>query len=142
MAYVNKEVMQKAKEAVKKLCKEYNMKVSLAGLHTSTLRATIQAGEIDLISNAHDCAMQSPRYDNDTWMNFIIKNGHLDINRYYIHQNYSGRALEFIEKLHDILKADHWDESDAMTDYFSCAFYINMQVGKWNKPYQLLPLKK
>ena len=28
------------------------------------------------------------------------------------------------------------DNSDAMIDYFDTAFYTNISIGKWNKPYE------
>jgi hypothetical protein len=30
---------------------------------------------------------------------------------------------------------DWFDESDSMTDYFHTAFYTDINVGRWNKPY-------
>jgi len=32
---------------------------------------------------------------------------------------------------------DWFDESDSQTDYFHIAYYLNVNVGKWNKPYIL-----
>ena len=31
----------------------------------------------------------------------------------------------------------YYDNSDAMIDYFDTAFYVHINVGKWNKPYVL-----
>jgi hypothetical protein len=28
-----------------------------------------------------------------------------------------------------------FDKSDSMTDYFHTAFYYDIQVGKWDRPY-------
>jgi hypothetical protein len=32
---------------------------------------------------------------------------------------------------------DYYDRSDAMTDYFDTAYYTNINLGKWDKPYEL-----
>jgi hypothetical protein len=31
-----------------------------------------------------------------------------------------------------------FDDSDIMTDYFHTAFYIDLQIGTWEKPYELI----
>ena len=42
---------------------------------------------------------------------------------------------QLCEDIRTALK-DHWDESDVQTDYFHCNFYLNMAIGKWDKPYK------
>ena len=35
------------------------------------------------------------------------------------------------------MKGTKWfDKSDLMTDYHHIAYYLNINVGKWDKPYQ------
>jgi hypothetical protein len=35
--------------------------------------------------------------------------------------------------------ADVWyDNSDAMIDYFDTAYYVDINVGQWNKEYQVV----
>jgi hypothetical protein len=33
--------------------------------------------------------------------------------------------------------ADWYDESNAMIDYFNTAYYVDVNIGKWNTPYIL-----
>ena len=34
------------------------------------------------------------------------------------------------------MKGNKWyDKSDAMVDYFDTAYYVDINIGKWNKPY-------
>lgn len=33
----------------------------------------------------------------------------------------------------------NYDDSDAMIDYFDTNFYLNIAVGKWNKPFRVVP---
>ena len=44
-------------------------------------------------------------------------------------------ALKEIKKA--CLAADYYDNSDAMTDYFDTAYYYDINVGQWDKPYVL-----
>ena len=41
----------------------------------------------------------------------------------------------FFQLVDEIIKKYHWDKSDAMTDYFNCAFYYSYGVGRWDKPF-------
>ena len=60
----------------------------------------------------------------------------LDINPYWFHEHFSGKAKDFLTDAMKALKsADWYDESDAMVDYFNTAYYVDINVGKWNKPY-------
>jgi dipeptide/tripeptide permease len=34
--------------------------------------------------------------------------------------------------------ADWYDKSDAQVDYFNTAYYYDVNVGSWNKPYKLV----
>lgn len=57
------------------------------------------------------------------------------INHYCIddYTNFGDKEKAVLKKISDIAHIGHWDESDIMTDYFDCAFYINIQIGKWDK---------
>ena len=70
--------------------------------------------------------------------------GYAQINHYYL-ENY-GRHQEFFEQVLLIIKiapstvegGRRWfDESDAMTDYFHTAYYFQIQVGDWDKGYEV-----
>jgi len=62
---------------------------------------------------------------------------HKTINEYNIEKTelltQKGKVL-FQVVNQEVLKY-HWDESDAMTDYFNCAFYYSLSVGKWDNPF-------
>lgn len=40
-------------------------------------------------------------------------------------------------KASEILGREHWDESDIQSDYFSCSFYMHVNIGKWNQPFMV-----
>jgi len=41
----------------------------------------------------------------------------------------------FFQLVDEIIMKYHWDMSDAMTDYFNCAFYYSYGIGRWEKPF-------
>ena len=42
-----------------------------------------------------------------------------------------------MSKALEILSRDHWDKSDIQSDYYCTNFYIHLEVGKWDKDYQV-----
>jgi hypothetical protein len=34
--------------------------------------------------------------------------------------------------------ADWYDRSDSQSDYFDTAYYVDVNVGKWDKPYEFI----
>lgn len=139
MAYVSEQVINKARVALKALNKEYGVKATLSGKNSSSLTLKISEGSIDFIGNYCDTIIERKHYMNDA--DFVVKyvqiSGSIQINQYYLDTQFSGKALEYLEKAKAIMHVDHWDESDIMTDYFHCAYYVSMNVGRWDKPYKL-----
>ena len=70
------------------------------------------------------------------------------INGYHIDSFYKEHA-DFLKQVQHIIKTapargegyhkgrGWYDESDAMTDYFCTAYYIDISIGAWNKPYEV-----
>ena len=139
MAYVSEQVINKARAALKALNKEYGVKATLSGKNSSSLTLKIAEGSIDFIGNYCDTIIERKHYmnDADSVVKYVQGNGSIQINQYYLDTQFSGKALEYLEKAKAIMHVDHWDESDIMTDYFHCAYYVSMNVGRWDKPYKL-----
>jgi hypothetical protein len=134
MAHVSQEVITKARTALKALNKEYGVKSTLSGKGSSRLCLTIAEGKIDFISNY--CENVNLR-DVDQ-LNWIQREQNVSVNHYYLEDAFTGIALEYLEKAKAIMYADHFDHSDVQSDYFHCAYYVDMRVGRWNKPYKLV----
>ena len=61
------------------------------------------------------------------------------MNTYHIDSWYTGAAKNFLNELLAAMKGTKWyDNSDAMTDYFDTAYYMDINLGKWNKPYEYI----
>ena len=69
------------------------------------------------------------------------------VNPYNINEFYNGEQAEFLNKVHDIIKTapgsidggrKYHDRSDPQTDYFDVAYYYEISIGKWDKPYELI----
>jgi hypothetical protein len=134
MAYMNQEMKAKIAALVKPILKEYGLKGTLSVQHHSGIVLRIKSGPIDFIGNANEVAEK--RYRDEP--NVRKFKDYIDVNVYWVADNYSGVAKEFLLKAINALKgAGYYNNSDAMTDYFDTAYYYYIKVGNWDKPYQL-----
>jgi len=139
MAYVTEQIITKARNSLKLLNKEYGVKATLSGKGDSTLYLTIAEGSIDFIGNFCESTKTNRRmHDTQQVIDWVQRQGNVSVNQYYLDSSFSGIALEYLEKAKAIMHVDHWDRSDIQSDYFNCAFYVNISIGRWNKPYKLV----
>ena len=124
MAYMNQEKKAKLSPAIKAVLKKYNMKGSIAVRNYSTLVVNIKSGKLDVLGNAKKNGLNA----NDTY---------IDVNTYWIDTHYTGKVKNFLLELKAAMMTGNHDNSDIMTDYFDVGWYIDINVGAWNKPYIL-----
>lgn len=138
MAYFNQERKQERAPAVKAILKKYGVKGSLAVRNHMTFVLNIKSGSIDFIENYIKTDADKP-YGNKMsaeQVAYIRKNQCLDVNTYWYQEHYSGKAKDFLKEILVAMYGSGWyDNSDVQTDYFDTAFYIDVNIGNWNKPY-------
>jgi hypothetical protein len=67
---------------------------------------------------------------------YIRKNKMIDVNPYWFQEHFSGKAKAFLTEVFKAMKSADWfDHSDVQTDYFNTAYYVDVNVGAWDKPY-------
>ena len=49
----------------------------------------------------------------------------------------TSRAWSVMKRVDQIVNAENWDRSDSMTDYFDVNYYTHLNIGKWNKPFEV-----
>jgi hypothetical protein len=135
MAYVSQEHKAEIAPVVKAILKKYGIKGSLAVSHHSTLVLNIKSGAIDFISNYNSTVAAQP---GGFRLGSPAKDA-LDVNVYHIDSHFTGKARKALEELAQALRGPrYFDHSDSQTDYFHVSHYIDINVGRWNKPYQLV----
>lgn len=132
MAYMNQEKKAKIAPVVKAICKKYGVKASLAVHNYSTLVLNIKSGPIDFFDSIN--RIQSKRYDASR---FSPVEDSLQVNVYWYQENYDGKALDFLSEIVPALNDGNHDRSDSQSDYFDVGWYVDVNVGAWNKPYVL-----
>jgi hypothetical protein len=138
MAYVSQDLKSKLTPKIKAICKKYGVKASIAVRNHMTLVLNVKSGKIDFIENyikTDADKVVANKMSADT-IAYIRKNQSLDVNTYWAHEHYSGKAKQFLTEMIAAMKGpDFFDETDAQVDYFHCSHYIDINIGKWDKPY-------
>ena len=130
MAYIRTDEVKEIRNTLKEEFGpdlKFGVKKESGGL---AVRVTIKKGNVDF----YDITRDLSGGDN---------HGYVQINQYHLGQY--GRHAMLFDSIVDVIKKapgkaeggrEWYDESDAMTDYFNTAFYFNLEVGSWNKPYE------
>ncbi len=114
MAYMNQEKKAKIAAAMKPVLKKYGLKATLSVHNHSSISVNIKSGPID--------------FGGDR----------IQVNPYWLDDHYKDRpkALAALKEIKQaLLAADYYNNSDAMTDYFDTAYYYDINIGQWDKPY-------
>jgi len=70
--------------------------------------------------------------------------GYAQLNKYQFKEYADGynngayltkEAYEVVRAAADLANSFNYDDSDAQIDYFHCNFYLNINIGKWDKPF-------
>lgn len=141
MAYMNQEKKAKIVAAVKPLLKKYGIKGTFAVRGHSTIVLNVKSGKLDFIENyiATDAALPHAGKMSADQIEYIRKNKALDVNPYWFQDHFSGKAKQFLTEVFTGMKSAGWyDRSDAQVDYFDTAYYVDVNIGSWNKPYEVL----
>jgi len=122
MAYITTSEVKQIRD---KLKKEFpNIKFSVTREHGMSISVSIIKSNIDFTDEVLTDGMT-----------------HSSINQYRVEQFYP-KHKDLFNKILNIIKngSDRkwYNDSDAMTDYFDTAFYFDLNVGKWDKPYELV----
>ena len=121
MAYISTEDVKKIRVALKE---EFGKRLKFsvrknAGHHS--ISVTIKSGEVDFSD------LNRKTYGGEQ----------IQINHYRL--EFYGDHKPLFEKIIGIIKTapthQWYDNSDAMIDHFDIAFYFNLSIGDWKKPY-------
>jgi len=110
MAYINKDTVKTIRESLKKEFPE--IKFSVRKQDHLAVSVSI---------------MKSPYFEDGEYR---------QINQYWIKESTdNANQASVIERIDKVIRnaGNYFDHSDSMTDYFHCAFYYDIAVGKFDK---------
>lgn len=130
---MNKEKKATIKAALDKVLKPRGIKYSLRVRDHMAINCTITAAPIDFIGN----------FKAKTGDKYQLKEGvrldHMTVNLYWIDDHFSGEAAAILSEAAEALKAaGYYDNSNAQIDYFETAYYMHLDIGRYDKPFQFI----
>ena len=127
MAYMNQQTKKELAVGIKAVLKKYKMKGTIAVRHHMVLVVNIKSGPLDIIGNWFN-TVKNESYDKPEYLN---------VNHYWIHDHYTGEVKNFLTELYSAMNNGNHNNSDIQTDYFDVGWYVDINVGSYDKPYQL-----
>lgn len=123
MAYMNQERKAQIAPVVKAICKKYGVKASLSVNNYSTLVLNVKSAGIDFFGDYHNSEE-------------AMKWGYIQVNTYWYHDHFDGKSKEFLKEVIEAMNEGNWDRSEIQYDHFDVGWYVNVNIGKWNKPFE------
>lgn len=124
MPYISSEQVKQVRQEIKKSFP--GVKFSVTKEHCTSLHVCIMESNIDFTTT-------------DKYSNEAIQE--TQINHFYIKENFPNNkpACDFLLKLVGVIHKAHPEKIISVdSDYGSIPnYYLNIRVGKWDKPYQL-----
>lgn len=135
MAYVSQELKSKLSPAIEAVCKKYGIRASVAVRNHMTLCLNIKSGAIDFIGNSNRvCGGDFYQVQRGFKPNTT---GYDQVNPYHFQNHYDGDARAFLTEVLAVMNDGNWDKSDIQSDYFNVGWYVDVNIGAWNKPYSV-----
>lgn len=133
---MNQEKKAVIKAALDAALKGTGVKFSLSVRNHSSICCTVKSAPIDLIANMNSVCRVAPGANR--YGPYQDSVGHVDVNPYWYKDHFSGKALELVDKIVKAMySANYYNNTDSSIDYFDCAYYIDVDIGKWNKPFEV-----
>lgn len=134
MAFVSQDLKKSLAPTIKRICTKYGVKATLAVRHHSTLCLNIKSGKVDFMESYNRLGIAESRPDH---LPFQPETRYIGVNPYHYKRHFDGAALKFLSEVIPAMNNGNHDNSDIMTDYFDVGWYIDVNIGRWNKPYVL-----
>ena len=124
MAYMNQEKKAVIAAKLKPVLKKYGVKGTLSVRNHSSIVLNVKAGKIDFFKDYGDIE--------------DAKKFGIQVNPFWFQDHFTGKSKSFLTEAFDALKsAGYYNNTDASIDYFDTAYYYDINIGRWNKPYAL-----
>jgi len=136
MAYVSKEDKDSKAPRLRALAKQYGLTATVAVRHHSTLQLNVSKGKIDFITNHADRVAELNHWSADKEKDYNQNKDrkYMQVSHHWT-DHFDGNAKEFLDNAFEIMLEGYYNNSDAMIDYFDTAFYVDINIGKWDRPY-------
>lgn len=114
-------------------------KYSLAVRNHSSIVLTIQAAPVDLVGEWFEVV--NARRTRDGLPPVPRHDGYVNVNVHHIESQFTGERLEQMRAILAALNDGNHDHSDIQTDYFDVGWYVDIHIGRYDRPFVVVPAK-
>jgi hypothetical protein len=126
MAYVDQNKKALIAKALKPVIPQ-GWKYSLSVRYHMAIVLTIYSAPFDLIR----AFKKSDHFNPETAT-------HTEVNPYHYRTHLDDECVaDVFEQIFAALNTNNHDNSDLMTDYFDVGHYVDVHIGRWNKPFEV-----
>jgi len=91
----------------------------------------IKSGALDFLENYHNARKRDYDKRERDYLNLSFKSN--------VEHNFTDDCLTFLMSAMEVLYSmNYYNNSDCYRDYFDVAYYVDINIGKWDKPYLFL----
>lgn len=124
MAYMNQEKKARIKQALDNVLKPLGIKYSLRVQNYMAITCTIRSAPFNMLA--------------DRIKPSEFEKGYAQVNPYWFTDHYEPRSANVLKGVMGAMQAaDYYDRSDAMIDYFETAYYFHVNIGSYDKPFEV-----
>ena len=137
MAYMSQQKKKELAPAIREWCKMYGVKATIAVRNHSTLVVNIKSGRLPFCQNYFDTCNSGASYARPgNGVAEVPK--YIQVNPYWCQEHFGGTCREFLKGLIARMNKGNHDNSDVMTDYFDVGWYVDVNIGDYDKPYEVI----
>jgi hypothetical protein len=118
MAYISTEKVKEMRNKLKELFPtKKGWKLSVTREHSSGINCSILTAPFELRLDANRT--------NES------------VNHYYVKEHYNDNPAtrDALLSMLEVLNMNNYNNSDVQSDYFDVGHYVNLSIGKWDKPF-------
>lgn len=137
---MNKEIKKQIHDALKPIMKKNGLKFTTTLKDGCDLTVFIRSGNLDFVSLVNE--MNNDAFEKNTKKiekleQFQFNFGH---DRFLRDHKVAKLLTELYNKIESVIKkvGKYYNNSNAQIDYFDTAFYYNIYIGEFEKPYKFI----
>lgn len=102
-----------------------NLKKEFPNIKFSVVRRNYSAVDVTILKSPYDFRPDS-----------LKDREYLSVNTYWF-QDHGYKHQNILKRIIEIANEGNHNNSDVMTDYFDVGWYFDLNLGQWNKPFQV-----
>jgi hypothetical protein len=131
MAYMNQERKKELAPGIKKVLAKYGMKATIS-TDRFTIKVNVYEGFLDLVTDFNKTVAEKQERKGQKWNDM----DYVSVNPYWFQDQFSDPLnLQFVEDILAAANDGNWDKSDSQIDYFNVGWYVDLNIGRYDKPY-------